>query len=133
MGAGGWGRERNGYSIADMFTNLMPVREVRTLRVYQQVYDAATQIFERLRIWPKEETDWVTDQSRRFSRFVFANNAEAWGKRPYGRHVVSKRSDADAKAADPKPWLQFGHDGGCLATDTFGRLDVVYNRIYAVS
>jgi four helix bundle protein len=55
----------------------MPVREFKELRVYQQAYDAATEIFEVSKDWPKEETYSLTDQIRRSSRSVCANIAEA--------------------------------------------------------
>ena len=83
----------------------MPVREFKELRVYQQAYDAATEIFEHSKEWPKEETYSLTDQIRRSSRSVCANIAEAWRKRRYENHFVSKLSDADAEAAETRTWL----------------------------
>jgi four helix bundle protein len=55
----------------------MAIQEFRELRVYQQVYDAATTIFELSEEGPKEETYSLTDQVRRSSRSVCANIAEA--------------------------------------------------------
>ena len=84
------------------FSYDMPVREFRDLRVYEQAYDAATAIFDLSQAWPKEETYSLTDQIRRSSRSVCANIAEAWRKRRYEKHVVSKLSDADAEAAETR-------------------------------
>jgi four helix bundle protein len=107
----------------------MPVREFKELRVYQQAYDAATQIFEHSKEWPKEETYSLTDQIRRSSRSVCANIAEAWRKRRYENHFVSKLSDADAEAAETRTWLQFGRDSGYLSEESFEDLDSTYNHI----
>lgn len=107
----------------------MPVREFKELRVYQQAYDAATEIFEVSKDWPKKETYSLTDQIRRSSRSVYANVAEAWRKRRYERHFVSKLSDADAEAAETRTWLQFGHDCGYLSEEIFEGLDRTYDRI----
>lgn len=107
----------------------MPVREFKELRVYQQVYEAATQIFEHSEEWPTEETYSLTDQIRRSSRSVCANIAEAWRKRRYEKHFVSKLSDADAEAAETRTWLQFGRDSGYLSQEAFENLDGTYDRI----
>ncbi len=107
----------------------MPVREFKELRVYQQAYDAATEIFGVSKDWPKKETYSLTDQIRRSSRSVCANVAEAWRKRRYEKHFVSKLSDADAEAAETRTWLQFGHDCGYLSEEIFAELDRAYDRI----
>jgi len=107
----------------------MPVHEFRELRVYEQAYDAATAIFDLSQAWPKEETYSLTDQIRRSSRSVCANIAEAWRKRRYEKHFVSKLSDADAEAAETRTWLQFGHDCGYLSAEPFNQLDGTYNQV----
>lgn len=107
----------------------MAIREFKELRVYQQAYEAATQIFEFSKDWPKEETYSLTDQIRRSSRSVCANIAEAWRKRRYENHFVSKLSDADAEVAETRTWFQFGHDCGYLTSQSFHQLDSTYDRI----
>ncbi len=57
------------------------------LQVYQKAFEAAMQIFELSRSFPKEETYSLTDQIRRSSRSVCANLAEGWRKRRYRSHV----------------------------------------------
>ena len=116
------GVQRGGrHSVANAeIPDLMPVREFKELRAYQQAYDAATEIFEH----SKEETYSPTDQIRRSSRSVCANIAEAWRKRRYENHFVSKLSDA---AAETRTWLQFGRDSGYLSEESFEDLDSTYN------
>ena len=112
MQRGGEGKaERTQRSVANVgFPNLVPVREFKELRVYQQAYDAAPKIFEASRDRPKAGTHSLTDQIRRSSCSVWANIAEAWRKRRCEKHFVSKPSDADAEAAETRTWLQFGED-----------------------
>jgi four helix bundle protein len=57
------------------------IRTHRELEVYQKAFDAAMQIFELSKAFPKEEVYSLTDQLRRSSRSVCANLAEAWRKR----------------------------------------------------
>ena len=59
------------------------IQNHQDLRVYQQAFDAAIQVFELSKSFPKEETYALTDQIRRSSRSVCANLAEAWRKRRY--------------------------------------------------
>jgi four helix bundle protein len=87
------------------------------------------QIFEFSRQWPKEERYALTDQIRRSSRSVSANIAEAWRKRRYKRHFVSKLSDADAEAAETRVWLRFARDCGYLSATEAESLDAVYDQV----
>jgi four helix bundle protein len=77
------------------------------LKVYQLAIEAAMQIYELSKKWPLEEKYSLTDQIRRSSRSVCANLAEAWRKRRYAAHFVSKLSDADTEAAETAVWLNF--------------------------
>jgi four helix bundle protein len=60
--------------------------------------DAAMEIFELTKSFPVEERYSMVDQMRRSSRSVCANMAEAWRKRRYKAHFISKLSDAEAEA-----------------------------------
>ncbi len=48
----------------------------------------------------------LTDQFRRASRSIGANIAEAWGKRRYEKHFVSKLTDADGERLETQHWLR---------------------------
>ena len=86
-------------------------------------------IFEASKGWPKVERYALTDQIRRSSRAVCANVAEAWRKRRYEKHFISKLSDADAEAAETRTWLRFAKQCGYLDADDFQDLDQSYDRI----
>jgi len=74
-------------------------------------------IFENSKSWPKDEKYALTDQIRRSSRSVCANLREAWAKRRYPAHFLSKITDADAENSETDTWLDFAKDAGCLSLD----------------
>ena len=78
------------------------IRSYRELRVYQAAFEAAMQIFELTKSFPAEERFSMTDQMRRASRSVCSNIAEAWRKRRYEAHFVSKLSDAETEAEETR-------------------------------
>jgi four helix bundle protein len=77
------------------------------LDLYKKAFEAAMEIFELSKKFPKEETYSLTDQIRRSSRSVCANIAEAWRKRRYEAAFVSKLCDSEAEAAETQTWLEF--------------------------
>lgn len=107
----------------------MAIERVEDLKVYRSAFQAAMDIFEQSKQWPKVERYALTDQIRRSSRAVCANLSEAWRKRRYPRHFVSKLSDADAEAAETRTWLRFACACDYLDTEAFEELDKQYDRI----
>jgi four helix bundle protein len=77
------------------------------LNVYKKAFEAAMQIFETSKSFPKEETYSLTNQIRRSSRSVCANLAEAWRKRRYEAAFISKLNDCEGEAAETQTWLEF--------------------------
>jgi four helix bundle protein len=84
-----------------------PITSFKQLRVYRSAFEMAMQIFDYSKQWPKEEQYALTDQVRRASRSVCSNIAEAWFKRRYPNHFVSKLSDADTEASETLVWIDF--------------------------
>jgi len=89
-------------------------RGFRELLVYQRQRELARRVFVASKQFPKEETFSLTDQIRRSSRAVGAAIAEAWGKRRYPRHFVSKLTDADSEQLETQHWLESAKDTGYL-------------------
>ncbi len=85
----------------------MKIQRHTELDVYRKAFDAAMNIFEVSKSFPKEETYSLTDQIRRSSRSVCANLAEAWRKRRYEAAFVAKLSDSESEAAEAQVWLEF--------------------------
>ena len=82
------------------------IRNYRDLRVYQNAFEVAMKIFEITKSFPVEEKFSMVDQMRRSSRSVCANLAEAWRKRRYKKHFVSKLSDCEGEAEETRVWLE---------------------------
>ena len=68
----------------------------KDLIVYQKAYALAMKVFEASKSFPIEERYSLTDQIRRSSRSVCTNLREAWAKRRYVAHFVSKLTTANA-------------------------------------
>lgn len=87
------------------------------LRVYSKALELQREIFEITKTFPKAETYSLTDQIRRSARSVGANIAEAWQKRRYPLHFVSKLSDSDGEQAETQHWIQTAYDCTYLSAD----------------
>src|SRR5436305_3601213 len=105
------------------------IRSYRELRVYQAAMKAAMRIFEITKRFPNEEKYSLTDQIRRSSRSVCANIAEAWRKRRYQAHFVSKLSDSETEAEETRVWLEFACRCGYMSKTRAEEMDDVYDKI----
>ena len=99
------------------------ISSYRDLKVYRAAFRLQQDVFECSKAWPKEERYSLTDQIRRSSRSVGANLAEAWQKRRYQPHFVSKLTDADAEAAETRHGLDTATACGYLDRDDRQSLD----------
>nr|WP_299070529.1 four helix bundle protein [uncultured Allomuricauda sp.] len=77
------------------------------LLAYQKGFEVAMHIFNLSKSFPKEEKFSLTDQIRRSSRSVCANLAEAYRKRRYEKHFISKLTDSDAENSETQVWINF--------------------------
>ena len=102
------------------------------LEVYRKAFEAAMQIFELSKQFPKEETYSLTDQIRRSSRSVCANLAEAWRKRRYVAAFISKISDSEGEAAETQTWIEFAVRCGYMETETGRDLFKKYEEIISM-
>jgi four helix bundle protein len=107
------------------------IRSHKELRVYQSAMDSAMQIFELTKAFPAEERYSMVDQIRRSSRSVCTNLAEAWRKRRYQAHLVSKISDAEGEAEETRVWLEFALRCHYLSQAQVDELDTAYDGILA--
>jgi four helix bundle protein len=81
------------------------ISSFKDLRVYKLAFELQQEIFEASKRFPAEERYALTDQVRRASRSIGANLAEAWQKRRYVAHFLSKLTDADGEQAETQHWL----------------------------
>jgi four helix bundle protein len=85
----------------------MGVTSAKELTVYLKAFDLANQIFEVSRRFPREEVFALTSQTRRSSSSVCLNLREAWAKRRYLAHFVSKLTDCDGEANETDTAFDF--------------------------
>ena len=69
-----------------------------------------------------EEKYSLTDQMRRPSRSVCSNIREAWAKRGYEAHFVSKLTDPDGENSETETWVDFASDCEYLSKSDHGKL-----------
>ena len=105
------------------------IRSYKELRVYKAAMDAAMEIFYLTKEFPPEEKFSLTDQMRRSSRSVCSNIGEAWRKRRYPAHFVSKMSDSEGEAEETRVWLEFSERCKYLSHEVVARLDETYDTI----
>lgn len=92
----------------------MIINSAKELKVYKVAYELAMEIYFISNQWPKEEIYSLTNQIRRASRSICANLREAWSKRRYEAHFISKLTDSDAENSETDTWLDFAADCGYL-------------------
>lgn len=93
-------------------------KSFRDLEVYKLARELAREIFQLTKNFPKEETYSLTDQIRRSSRSVGGQIAEAWAKRRYEKHFISKLTDADGEQQETQHWLETAFDCEYINTQT---------------
>jgi four helix bundle protein len=101
----------------------------KDLDVYKLSYKMSVEIFQETKNFPKEEKYSLIDQMRRSARSVPANIAEAWGKRMYRNHFVSKLSDSYAEAHETQTWLDFSTEHGYLIKEKYEYFTENYDHI----
>ncbi|MSU79675.1 MAG: four helix bundle protein [Gemmataceae bacterium] len=92
----------------------MSVKSAKELNVYLKAYALAMRIFEVSKRFPSEERYALTSQIRRSSRSIACNLREAWAKRKYEAHFVSKLTDCDAENSETDTSLDFAKDCGYI-------------------
>ncbi len=95
-------------------SGLKHAQSFRELVVYQKSRQLAQEILALTASFPQEEKFSLTDQIRRSSRAIGANLAEAWAKRRYEKHFLSKLTDADGEQMETQHWLQVALDCGYI-------------------
>jgi four helix bundle protein len=98
------------------------INSAKELRVYKKAYALAMEIFNFSKQWSAEEKYSLTDQIKRSSRSVCSNMREAWAKRRYEAHFISKLTDADGENSEKDTWLDFAKDCKYISDEDHHRL-----------
>lgn len=107
----------------------MRIRTHKDLEVFKLSFEAAMRIFQLSKKFPKEETYSLTDQVRRCSRSVCANQAEAFRKRKYPKSFILKLNDSESEAAETQTWLDFSFKSEYLQESDYNELYSAYDKI----
>jgi len=91
---------------------------------FKKAYTLAMNIYEVSKLFPKIEQYSLTDQIRHSSRAVCTNIGEAYRKRRYPAHFISKLSDAEAENTETEIWLSFAKDCKYISDDQFQDLSL---------
>ena len=92
------------------------------LEVYKLCRQLAKEIFEISKTFPKEEKYSLTDQMRRSSRSIGGQIAEAWARRKYEKHFVSKLTDAEGEQLETRHWIDTASDCSYIETQVADHL-----------
>jgi len=107
----------------------MPAQSVKELKVYQKAFALATRIYQVSKEFPPEERFALTSQIRQSSRSVCLNLREAWAKRRYEAHFVSKLTDSDGESNETDTSLDFALRCGFLNEQTHSELVSVNDEV----
>jgi len=100
----------------------MLLKSAKDLQVYKEAYSLAMQVFRFTKNLPAEEKYGLTSQIRRSSRSVCLNLREAWAKRRYEAHFISKLTDCDGENSETDSSLDFARDCGYITTEQHAEL-----------
>jgi four helix bundle protein len=100
----------------------MGVPSGKQLLVYRKAYELSMQIFHISKRFPGDERFALTSQIRRSSRSVCTNLREAWAKRRYRPHFLSKLTDCDGENNETDTSLDFALDCGYISEQEHSEL-----------
>jgi four helix bundle protein len=107
----------------------MGVQTVKELTVYKKAYALAMEVFEISKRFPPEERYALTSQIRRSSRSVCLNLREAWAKRRYENHFISKLTDCDGECNETDSSLDFARDCEYISGDKHAELTALNTEV----
>jgi four helix bundle protein len=107
----------------------VPAQSVKDLHVYGKAFDLAMRIYHLSKAFPSEERFALTSQIRRSSRSVCLNLREAWAKRRFEAHFISKLTDCDGESNETDTALDFALKCGFLTENVHRELITLNNEV----
>jgi len=107
----------------------MQIKSAKELMVYKKGYELAMRVFELSKRFPSEEKFALTSQIRRSSRSVCLNLREAWAKRRYEAHFISKLTDCDGENSETDSSLDFAKDCNYITPEQHTELVLLCEEI----
>jgi four helix bundle protein len=105
------------------------IRNAKDLIVYQKAFRLAMRVFDVSKSFPRDEAYSLTSQVRRSSRSVCLNLREAWAKRRYRAHFLSKLTDSDGENNETETALDFALECGYLTREVHQELIALCGEI----
>jgi four helix bundle protein len=94
----------------------------KDLLLYKKTFGLAMEIYSITKQFSKEETYSLTDQIRRSSRSSNICLIEAYRKRKYPNHFVSKLTDVDMENSETQRRLEFSLACDYISKDVYCKL-----------
>jgi four helix bundle protein len=107
----------------------MQINSAKDLNVYNAAYALAMRIFEITKKFPPEERFALTSQVRQSSRSVCLNLREAWAKRRYEAHFLSKLTDCDGENGETDSSLDLAKDSRYITVEEHAEMTRTCNDI----
>jgi len=95
----------------------MRIDTAKDLEVYKKSYSLAMELYWITKQFPTDERYALIDQLRRSSGSVAMNLREAWAKRRYEAHFISKLTDCDGENSETETSLDFARECGYLTSE----------------
>ena len=89
----------------------------------------AMAVFEASKRFPAEERFALSSQIRRSSRSVCLNLREAWAKRRYEAHFISKLTDCAGECAETDTSLDFAMECGYITADQHSEMTALNTEV----
>ena len=86
-------------------------------------------VFALSKRFPPEEKFALTSQIRRSSRSICLNLREAWAKRRYEAHFISKLTDCDGENGETDSSLDFAKDCGYITSEQHAELVALSHEV----
>ena len=107
----------------------MQINSAKDLIVYKKAYKLAMRVFELSKGFPAEEKFALTSQIRRSSCSISLNLREAWAKRRYEAHFVSKLTDCDGETSETDSSSDFSKDRGYITSEQHSELRLSVRKL----
>jgi four helix bundle protein len=105
------------------------INSCKDLRVFNEAFELAMEIFQVTKSFPSKKKYSLTDQIRRSSRSVCNNLGEAWRKRRYKAAFIAKLSDSETEACETQISLQFAQRYKYIPLETLNNFEVRYEKV----
>jgi len=107
----------------------MQINSAKDLNVYKAAYELAMRVFALSKRFLPEEKFALTSQIRRSSRSICLNLREAWAKRRYEAHFISKLTDCDGENGETDSSLDFAKDCGYITSEQHTELVALSHEV----